>query len=72
MAGDNIRTDIRLYMRARVIGSVQPASQLMEFPPASISPSLTPYTIHFTPLERNVFIRNEILPRTLRDMALMR
>jgi len=71
-ARDNIRNDIRLFMRARVTGAVEAASSLFEFRHVRIHPTVNAYTIHLDG-ERQMIIRNPNLPsEILNDSPLLR
>lgn len=66
-----IPNDMRLYMRARVMVSIEVVWHLLEFRHVWMSSNVRPYTILLWN-EWSVLILNEYFPGTWRDTALMR
>ena len=66
-----IRNDVRMYQRSRVIGAVEAAWNLFEFRHVRIKPNIEPYGIHL-PGERTFLISNPNAPAGTKMSPLQR
>lgn len=69
--GDEMQNEIRAYMRARVVGSIEAAWNLFEFRHVRINPSIQALDIHLEG-QIQVLIRNVRLSRSLKSSPLER